>query len=68
MKSLKNWKAPGPDNVHNYWFKHLPLLLDRFRYGANHALCHPELLPRWMTGGNTTLPYKKGDESVAKNY
>eukprot|EP00957_Ditylum_brightwellii_P193782 14756678-Ditylum_brightwellii.AAC.1 len=36
--------------------------------GANHALCHQELLPRWMTGGNTTLLCKKGDESIAKNY
>eukprot|EP00957_Ditylum_brightwellii_P073230 5566789-Ditylum_brightwellii.AAC.1 len=50
VKSLKIWKAPGPDKVHNYWCKHLPLLHDRLRQGANHALCHPELLPRWMTG------------------
>eukprot|EP00957_Ditylum_brightwellii_P020844 1572157-Ditylum_brightwellii.AAC.1 len=50
VKSLKNWKATGPDK------------------GANHALCHPELLPRWMTGDDTTLLYEKGDESVAKNY
>lgn len=68
VRSLKNWKAPGPDKVHNYWFKHLPSLHERFRQGANHALCYPELLPRWMTGGDTTLLYKKGDKSVAKNY
>eukprot|EP00957_Ditylum_brightwellii_P095031 7237088-Ditylum_brightwellii.AAC.1 len=39
------------------------LVGSRFRQGANHALFHPELLPRRMTGGDTTLLYKKGDKS-----
>eukprot|EP00957_Ditylum_brightwellii_P110951 8461694-Ditylum_brightwellii.AAC.1 len=68
LAGLKKWKARGIDKVHNYWCRHHHALHDRLQEAMNQALIHPELLPPWITGGVTTLLYKKGDESVPKKY
>ena len=58
-KKLSNWKAPGLDQVQNFWIKHLtslhPILNDRF----NKAIRNPETAPTWLTGGCTTLIRKE---------
>eukprot|EP00957_Ditylum_brightwellii_P118703 9053844-Ditylum_brightwellii.AAC.1 len=59
IRGLKNGKAPGLDKVYNYWYKHILSLRERLRFALNNALQHPETVPRWITGGVTTLLYKK---------
>ena len=65
-KKLSNWKAPGLDQVQNFWIKHLaslhPIPNERF----NQAIKNPETAPTWLTGGRTTLIYKKGETDEAK--
>eukprot|EP00957_Ditylum_brightwellii_P038525 2911788-Ditylum_brightwellii.AAC.1 len=68
IRQTKNWKAPGADQVHNYWFKHLRGLHPILCQVINHSILHPDLIPTWLTGGRTTLLYKKGDENIPKNY
>ena len=67
-KRLANWKAPGLDQVQNFWLKHLKALHPKLNERFNDSIKNPELAPRWLTGGRTTLIYKKGDSIEAKNY
>ena len=59
IKRLSNWKAPGIDQVQNFWLKHItalhPLIIEQF----NHIIKKPTTMSRWMTGRRTTLIQKK---------
>ena len=68
LKKLRNWKAPGLDKVQNFWIKKLHALHSPMVKALNHICHHPESMPLWMTEGTTTLIYKKGEESLPKNY
>eukprot|EP00957_Ditylum_brightwellii_P143144 10906370-Ditylum_brightwellii.AAC.1 len=68
VRKLINWKAPGMDQVQNYWYKHMPVLHQRFCDALNNVILHPEQLPEWLLCGLTTLIYKKGLENIPKNY
>jgi len=67
-KKLSNWKAPGLDQVQNFWIKHLTSLHPTLNTRFNQAIKNPETAPTWLTGGRTTLIYKKGEKDEAKNY
>ena len=34
----------------------------------NHTMKKPTTMPKWMTGGRTTLIHKKGGTTIANNY
>lgn len=55
IQQTHNWKAPGIDQIHNFWYKRLtcthPLLAHHF----NSFLRHPNLVPAFMTQGITYL-------------
>ena len=36
-KKIKNWKAPGKDEVHGYWIKHLTSLHERLAVQLQHV-------------------------------
>eukprot|EP00957_Ditylum_brightwellii_P110065 8395450-Ditylum_brightwellii.AAC.1 len=61
----KNWKAPGTDQVHNYWFKHLRGLQPTLYNVTNHRILYPDLISKWLTGGQTILLFEKGSENVS---
>ena len=60
VKKKKNWSAPGPDKISNYWWKHAEAL----HHGV--MLCFKYIsklqgdFPAWFTGGKTTLIPKPG--------
>eukprot|EP00957_Ditylum_brightwellii_P021017 1584219-Ditylum_brightwellii.AAC.1 len=41
----KNWKVPGVDLVHNYWYKHLLALQHCLCNALNGVITNPSLLP-----------------------
>ena len=68
IKNLSNWKAPGLDQVQNFWLKYLTVLHPTMLNLFNKNVKNPENAPLWLTGGRTTLIHKKGETSNAKNY
>ena len=68
VKKISNWKAPGIDQVQNFWIKkltplHLPLI------NAYNTIClNPTTMPSWMTEGKTTLIPKNENTTSPKNY
>ena len=68
IRRLANWKAAGLDRVQNFWIKHISPLHDDLLNICNEAIEDPSTVPYWMTGGRTTLLYKNGDTTEAKNY
>ena len=67
-KKLANWKAPGLDQVQNFWLKYLTALQPKLTELMNKTIKNQTELPTWMTKGRTTLIHKKVPTSMAKNY
>ncbi|XP_030765049.1 uncharacterized protein LOC115889243 [Sitophilus oryzae] len=69
IKKLKNWKAAGPDNIHNFWMKHfkcLPLVIVRC---FEQALQNPQEFPKYLaTLLHTYLLYKGGNQNDPQNF
>ena len=67
-KRLANWKAPGLDQVQNFWLKHLSALHPLLSDIINYTIKNPKEAPQWFTRGKTNLLHKKGPTTEAKNY
>lgn len=41
ITSMKSWRAPGPDMIHDSWFKELTVLYERLaaQMNLNHVSC-----------------------------
>jgi len=68
IKRTANWKAPGIDQVQNFWIKHLTALHERLTQALEKTINNPQHAPTWITQGRTTLIHKNGPTSEAKNY
>jgi hypothetical protein len=67
-KKVKNWTAPGKDEVHGYWLKHLTSLHARLAQQLNHLL-QSGTIEGWMTTGRTTLLMKSKEKgAIPSNY
>jgi len=67
-KKVKNWTAPGKDEVHGYWLKHLTSLHTRMAWQLNQLL-QTGSIEHWMTTGKTTLLMKSKEKgAVPSNY
>ena len=65
---MSNWKAPGPDGVHDFWFKKLTNLHGRITNYVQDCVVTVKVTA-WLTLGKTVVIMKdplKG--SVASNY
>lgn len=51
----RNWAAPGPDFVHNFWYKKLTTIHGRMAECFNTVLGDPTQLPEFITRGVTFL-------------
>jgi hypothetical protein len=66
-RRMKNWKAPGPDQVHGFWIKKLTSLHDHLARLYQKSL--EEGCPAWMTEGRTVLLQKDVQKgTVVENY
>ena len=68
LRKVANWKAPGPDGIHGYWFKKFTTLHGRLTHLLQNCLNEGKA-PEWMTKGRTTLIQKDpGKGNIASNY
>ena len=55
VKSIPNWKAPGPDLVQGFWLiKHFSSLHQRISHQLQDCLLRGHV-PKWMTRGRAVL-------------
>ena len=66
-KRLSNWKAPGIDQLHGFWIKHLSNLHSRIAAQLQYVFINGP--PDWMTVGRTVLVVKEAEKgSVPSNF
>ena len=56
-KKVSNWKTPGYDEIHGFWFKKLTSIYERLALEMNRCLQEPHEA-KLMTKGKTTLIQK----------
>ena len=66
LKRISNWKAPGHDGIHGFWFKKFTSIHDRLALEINRRLQDAHV-PEWMTKGKTTLIQKDPSKGTAPN-
>lgn len=68
VKSMPNWKAPGPDGIQGFWLKRFSNLHARIANHLNVCITNGNV-PEWMVEGRTTLVMKdKIKGTVVGNY
>ncbi|XP_030758039.1 uncharacterized protein LOC115883768 [Sitophilus oryzae] len=68
LKKVHNWKAPGPDNIQNFWLKSFESIHQPLTKCFQQVLQNPEQIPKFLTIANTYLLFKKGDPADPRNY
>ena len=66
LKKVSNWKTPGHDRIHGFWFKKFTSIHDRLVLEMNKCL-QTAHVPEWMTKGRTTLIQKHPNKGNAPN-
>ena len=62
-KKMKNWTAPGKDEVHGFWIKHLKSLHPRIAQQLNRLL-EACTIEEWLSTGKT-IPLMKNKKAEA---
>ena len=57
LKKIANWKTPGLDGIHGFWFKKFTSIHDRIAIEMSKCLQKTDI-PEWMTKGKSTLIQK----------
>lgn len=55
LKGIENWKAPGIDEVQNFWLKQFPSTHEYLTRTFTQLLSGGQHIPVWLTNGRTTL-------------
>ena len=66
LKEISNWKTPGHDGVHGFWFKKFASIHDRLELEMNKCLQRADV-PEWVTKEGTTLIQKDPNKGTAPN-
>ena len=66
LKKVSNWKTPGHDGIHGFWFKKFTSIHDRLVLEMNKCL-QTAHVPNWMIKGRTTLIQKDPNKGTAPN-
>ena len=65
---IHNWKAPGPDKVHNFWLKKLTCVHTQLSRSIQDIITHPDKMPIFLTEGVTFAKHKGGDSKDPSEY
>ena len=55
IEKKRNWSAPGPDRIVNFWWKRVESLHKGIAASLQAAVLGDEEFPKWFTGGKTRL-------------
>ncbi|XP_075971947.1 uncharacterized protein LOC142973811 [Anticarsia gemmatalis] len=55
LKHLHNWKAPGSDYIHSYWYKKFSSIHGYLHNHINNFILNPNSLPTYLTSGKTFM-------------
>lgn len=66
LKKAKNWKAPGPDKIHNFWLKSFTSTHGPLSRCFQKFLEDPTSFPKFFAAGRTTLIFKKETQMTLK--
>lgn len=55
LAKASNWKAPGPDNLQNFWYKKFTTMHPLIATAFNNIIQYPETAPEFLTRGKTFL-------------
>ena len=66
LKKLSDWKMPGLDGIHSFWFEKFTFMHDRLALEMNRCLQEAQV-PEWMIKGRTTLIQKDPSKGSASN-
>ena len=66
LKKKSNWKTPGHDGIHGFWFKKFTSIHGRLALEINRCLQGAQV-PDWMTQRKTTLLQKDPSKGTAPN-
>ena len=68
LRTMKNFKSPGPDQITNFWLKQLTSLQPIYLAAFNRILSGQEEAPDWLTEGKTRLLPKNADTHLPNKY
>lgn len=68
VKCTDNWKAPGVDGTHNFWYKKFSSLHQALARNFTHILHHPEDTPKFLTLGMTNMLPKSAQTKDPTQY
>ena len=66
FKKVSNWKTPGHEGIHGFWFKKFTSIHDRLALEMNKCL-QTAHVPEWMTKIRTSLIQKDPNKGTALN-
>jgi hypothetical protein len=67
LRTTLNWKAPGRDQIPNFWFKQL-MATHKYLAALFDKLSEEDQTPEWLTEGVTLLIPKNENTEKLKNY
>lgn len=68
VKNSHNWKSPGTDKIHNYWYKKFTTIHPFLHTHINKFIESPENFPKFITEGITYMLPKDSDYSNPAHY
>ncbi|PZC80738.1 hypothetical protein B5X24_HaOG213962 [Helicoverpa armigera] len=68
INKAHNWKSPGTDHIHNYYYKKLTSLHPFIYNHINDFIKHPQNIPEFITQGLTYMLPKDSDYTNPAKY
>ena len=68
LRSMKNFKSPGPDQITNFWLKQVTALHPLYLTAFNRILNGEESAPLWLSEGMTRLLPKSAETHLPNKY
>jgi hypothetical protein len=68
IQKTHNWKTPGIDHIHNFWYKRLTSVHERLTELINQNVRNPHIFPDFLTEGKTYIKPKNEQTQNPANY